>query len=66
MVLCIEPQKIYSTGGGGFHEIAFLGTFSHESSRPIQHATMLSFYYTAIDYILNGNIAFTDEESSRK
>ena len=32
MVLCIEPQKIYSPGS--CHEIAFLSTFSHNGPRP--------------------------------
>ena len=32
MVLCIEPQKIYSPGG--CHEIAFPSTFSHNGPRP--------------------------------
>ena len=32
MVLCIEPQKIYSPGG--CHEITFLSTFSHNGPRP--------------------------------
>jgi hypothetical protein len=33
MVLCIEPQKIYSPGG--CHEIAFPSTFWHNGPRPI-------------------------------
>ena len=32
MVLCIEPEKIYSPGG--CHEIAFPSTFSHDGPPP--------------------------------
>jgi hypothetical protein len=34
MVLCIEPEKIYSPLG--CHEIAFPSTFSHNGPRPIR------------------------------
>jgi hypothetical protein len=35
MVLCIEPQKIYSPGG--CHKIALLSTFLHNRPQPNNH-----------------------------
>jgi hypothetical protein len=41
ILLCIEPQKIYSPGG--CHKIVFLSTFLHNGPQPISECFVLKF-----------------------
>ena len=51
MVLCTEPQKIYSPGG--CHEIAFQSTFSHNG--PLPKTAIDKYRNTTINTVINNN-----------